>query len=117
MKKQNLKILMFLTVFFTISCILNNTNSGTPVNNEGIIIEEENADNVVKLPQSSWYNNSESPIAIDDASGTNDWTWARSQPWCQKGDGSESNPYVIENITIDAFETANPILINNSNVH
>ena len=52
-------------------------------------------------PNTAWYNNTEAPISID-ATGSNDWTWARTQPWCSKGDGSWSDPYVIENITIDS---------------
>ena len=67
-------------------------------------------------PKMSWYNNSEDPIHIDDT-GINNWEWARSQPWCRKGDGSWGNPYIIENITIDATSSSfySAILIENSN--
>ena len=45
-------------------------------------------------PKTAWYNNTEAPIEID-ALTANDWTWARTQPWCRKGDGSWGDPYVI----------------------
>ncbi|MHA1746799.1 MAG: right-handed parallel beta-helix repeat-containing protein, partial [Promethearchaeota archaeon] len=46
----------------------------------------------------------ESPIAIDALAtgvGAHNWTWAVSQPWCS-GTGTPGNPYIIENVTIDA---------------
>ena len=46
----------------------------------------------------------EPPIAIDAlATGVDahNWTWAVSQPWCS-GAGTPGNPYLIENISIDA---------------
>ncbi|GAH50856.1 unnamed protein product, partial [marine sediment metagenome] len=55
----------------------------------------------ITIPKTAWYNNTEAPIEID-ALTANDWTWARSQPWCSKGDGSWSDPYIIENVTIDS---------------
>ena len=43
------------------------------------------------------------------------WTATTSKAWCS-GDGSWSNPYIIENVTIDAISspTGSGILINNS---
>ena len=56
------------------------------------------------------------PIAIDDLpSSLNNWTWAASQAWCS-GSGTELDPYIIENISIDASSspTGSGIFINNS---
>ena len=57
------------------------------------------------------------PIHIDGnavGSGAHNWTWAEAQPWCS-GNGSLVNPYLLENITIDAEWNDNGILIENSN--
>ena len=57
------------------------------------------------------------PIHIDGNAvgiGAHNWTWAEAQFWCS-GNGSLINPYVIENITIDAGGANSGILIEDSN--
>ena len=45
----------------------------------------------------------------------NNWSIAASTfAWIQQGDGSWNNPYIIENVTVNAEETGNGILIENS---
>lgn len=58
-----------------------------------------------------------SPLIIDD-SGSGDYTWSQAvlQPWCS-GSGTINNPYVIENITIDAVDSGNGLIVRNSNVY
>ncbi|MFX1236199.1 MAG: NosD domain-containing protein [Promethearchaeota archaeon] len=57
-----------------------------------------------------------SPIVIDEH-GLNNWmTLADDELWCT-GDGTLSNPFLIENITIDGGGTDSCILIYNSRVH
>ena len=59
-----------------------------------------------------------SPIYIDgEASGVgaHNWTWAKNQPWCS-GDGSFINPYVLENITINAGGSGFCVSVENSGV-
>ncbi|MFX0000841.1 MAG: nitrous oxide reductase family maturation protein NosD [Candidatus Hermodarchaeota archaeon] len=61
----------------------------------------------------------ELPIFINGSAtgvGAQNWTWAESQPWCS-GSGTESQPYIIENITRDGFAMTNAMEIINSNVH
>ena len=41
------------------------------------------------------------------------WTWAETQPWCT-GNGTESEPYIIENIIINGENTGSCISIYNS---
>ena len=55
------------------------------------------------------------PLHIDDTGG-GDYNWAEAvlQDWCS-GNGSLNNPYLLENITIDAEWNDNAILIENSN--
>lgn len=60
----------------------------------------------------------QAPIFINGtATGVNahNWTWAEEQPWCS-GSGTDINPYVIQNLTINGFETASCIEIRNSTV-
>lgn len=67
--------------------------------------------------RTAYYNNSASPISIDatvTGIGAHNWIWAASQPWCS-GSGTESDPYVIENLKIDAEGSENCIEILNSN--
>jgi len=60
----------------------------------------------------------QAPIFINDtATGVNahNWTWAEEQPWCS-GSGTDIDPYIIQNLTINGFETASCIEIRNSTV-
>jgi len=59
------------------------------------------------------------PIAIDGAAtgvGAHNWTWAASQYWCS-GSGGVTDPYVIEDLEIDAQGTGSCISITNSRVY
>jgi hypothetical protein len=115
-KKQHL--LIPIMGFFLVVSILsgNNSYSDTPMINE--TTTDENHD--LTSLKMSWYNNSEDPIYIDGSAtgvGAHNWTWARdTQEWCRKGDGSWEDPYIIENVTIDATGSATGcgIYINNS---
>ncbi|MHA1112305.1 MAG: right-handed parallel beta-helix repeat-containing protein [Promethearchaeota archaeon] len=59
------------------------------------------------------------PINIDDGAtgiGAHNWTWAENQSWCS-GAGTESDPYIIENLVISALGFSSyGIHIENSNV-
>ncbi|TFG11263.1 MAG: hypothetical protein EU535_07455 [Promethearchaeota archaeon] len=69
------------------------------------------------LTISGFWNLTGSPIEIDgDATGVgaHNWTWAVSQDWCS-GLGTEEQPYIIENVTINADPTENAIWIQDSN--
>ncbi len=119
--KSNGKLKVIISImgfFLVVSVILNNdVSSENTMFNE--IIGEDNDNSPLKSPRTSWYNNSEDPIYIDgDATGVGaqNWTWARSQPWCSIGNGSWADPYIIENVTIDATGSATGcgIYVNNS---
>ncbi len=59
------------------------------------------------------------PITINAAAigiGGHNWTWAESQYWCS-GSGSVADPYVIEDLEIDAQGTGSCISIINSRVY
>ncbi len=57
------------------------------------------------------------PLEINDLpSSLNNWNWAVSQNWCS-GSGTELNPYIIEDLKIDANFTDSCIAILNSEAH
>ncbi len=97
------KILIILGIFFAIA-VSNISISVYLISNDGTI--ETN----LKNPKSSGYWTMNF-IHIDD-----NWSaTATTYDWCS-GDGSWSNPYIIENVTINASgsPTGSGILINNS---
>ena len=61
-------------------------------------------------PKTAYFNNSMTPISIDDTDPGSDWAWAANQSWCTKKNGI----YYIENLTIKN-EIADGIHIENSN--
>ena len=53
-------------------------------------------------------------IHIDGTgSSAPDWNWAKTRTWCT-GEGTFSNPYLIQDITIDAGTIGSPIFIESS---
>ncbi len=116
MKKDN-KFLL-LSIFFFIflvpiilsNGIINNLNE----NNRYNVYSRDNVDTNLRISGFWKY----SSIHIDDMglNGNGSWTWASAQPWCS-GSGTWNDPYIIENIEIDAISIANGILIENSNVY
>jgi len=62
--------------------------------------------------------NKQEPIAIDDLPGSlTNWSWVETQPWFGGGSGTELNPYIIENMNIDANLTDSCISILNSEAY
>jgi len=70
---------------------------------------------IVPIQSDSWIV---SPISIDDLNvGINDWaTINATYAWCN-GAGTFRNPFIIENVTIDAGGVGSGILIANSSVY
>ena len=54
------------------------------------------------------------PIFID-GNGAQNWGWAVSQPWCT-GSGTYNDPFIIENLILDARGSESCIRIIDSNV-
>ena len=107
-KNSKIKIMIIvLGVLFALSTISSFNISDDPeINDKGIEIRDEMN---LKSPKKSGYWTLDF-IHIDD-----NWTDALLEDWCN-GDGSWGNPYVIENVTIDASSspTGSGIFINNS---
>ena len=110
-KKFTLSCLLILSVFMVLSSN-SQINLNININKKPQFGELDNL-NQKKIPNVAWFNNSHDPIYIDGNTAQN-WAWAETQPFCQKGDGSWGNPYVIENITINCKGIGSGIYINNS---
>ena len=98
--KNKIKILIFMGIFITGMNLFGN-NLGNRIDNNKEISED--FDN---LETSAIYNG----IFIDDTMSSNgptfgNWTWARTQPWCTTGNGTQDSPYIIEDLT---FLSAGP---------
>lgn len=110
MKTNNKINILFILGFILVvlPIISNNSFSGNPLF-EGINIEDNDNTNL-KSPKGSGYWTNFSFIHIDG-----NWSTAAGYDWCD-GDGSWGNPYIIENITIDATDspTGQGIYISNS---
>ncbi|MFX1341012.1 MAG: nitrous oxide reductase family maturation protein NosD [Promethearchaeota archaeon] len=95
-KIKTLQLSLVLVVIFWV-CILNTQIYNTQQENNmgGMNTKDES---YLKNPHisKSWWDNF-TFIHITEAN----WSIAASYEWC-RGDGSSSNPYIIENITIDA---------------
>ncbi|MFX0189023.1 MAG: nitrous oxide reductase family maturation protein NosD [Candidatus Hodarchaeota archaeon] len=111
--KIEIFIITFITLFVLSSILSCSLNSNLKTTDKNIQYDEINKIDEFRIPKKLWFNNSMDPIVIDN-SASNNWTWARNQEWCRFGNGSRDNPYIIENITIDAGGSGNGILIENS---
>ncbi|UYP44304.1 hypothetical protein NEF87_000589 [Candidatus Lokiarchaeum ossiferum] len=105
-------VVIIICLLFSSVIAANNSFSSIE---ETIIMNEENFDNI---PRSlATFSNTSiiiNALATDNDSHTGNWTWAASQPWCS-GLGTESNPYLIEDVqfNIPAGETGLYIMDSN----
>ena len=72
---------------------------------------KNNEEIYVESPRISYFNNSASPIFINDSNPNFSWERAGNQSWCEYKNGI----YYIENLTINARNKSNCITIINSN--
>jgi len=103
--------LITIVFIFALSLIITNFNMGNNDNsttyNVDFTLDTEN-------PKISAVSE---PIYIDDTDPTKNWSITEvSNEWCN-GSGLINDPYVIENVTIDASGFSNGIFIENSNVY
>ncbi len=72
--------------------------------------------NKIHIKQSGFWNLTGAPLFINDTDPNFNWSkTALDNGWCS-GSGSWSDPYIIENVTINGRNLANCIHIENSNV-
>lgn len=108
-------VLVFGLFLLILVCNSNNLINNSPIDDSPIDDLSPIERYIVPIQSDSWIV---SPITIDDLNiGINDWaTINATYAWCN-GSGTFSNPFIIENVTIDAGGTGNGILIENSNVY
>ncbi|MFX1572998.1 MAG: nitrous oxide reductase family maturation protein NosD [Promethearchaeota archaeon] len=97
-KKITYRIVLFIVFLVLIFGL--KTLSIIKTNNEVTYNEKQNQS---RLNSSGSWNLP--PQFIDGSAtgvGAYNWTWVKAQPWFGGGNGSWGNPYIIENITIDA---------------
>ena len=109
--KSKIILLITLGTLFASSSIITNFNIGNINNgmtyNLDFTFDNEN----VKLSEIS------GPIYIDDTDPTKNWLITNATyDWCS-GSGLINDPYIIENVTINALSYPHGIFIENSNVH
>jgi len=114
MTNKNIKFALLGLLFFSLSIFSFNLS-------ETILPNENDQDNNItnKLAGAGFWNLTGTPIYIDDSAwgvGAHNWTWAENQPWCS-GSGSWADPYIIENITINAQESSTCIGISHSDAY
>ncbi|MFX1393618.1 MAG: NosD domain-containing protein, partial [Promethearchaeota archaeon] len=117
--------LLSIALLFITANIKTDINNNNIISDKKIIIDEdiqENYDNTINnLKDSDYWDLTGTPIEINGTAigiGANNWTWAKSKPWCN-GNGTLSEPYIIENVTINGqrLDGISCITILNSNVH
>ncbi len=86
--------------------------------NENISHQFGEENNYFNLKTASYWNLTGNPIFIDDTQvGTYDWaTINATYDWCT-GSGTQADPYILENITIDGLNSGNCIEIWYSSVY
>ena len=108
-KKTRIKSISLLFLFLFISNIICNISLFGNYTNSETDLTENIYDHENKPPKSAAFWNNFSFIHITDAN----WSTAASYDWCS-GSGTWSEPYVIENITVDGGGGADCILIQSS---
>ncbi|GAH00517.1 unnamed protein product, partial [marine sediment metagenome] len=104
-RKKKILILSFLGIsLFIIAAFIQTDNSLNNIFNDvkiinKDIIQNDDGNKIGHLKVSGYEN----PIEINGSAtgvGAHNWTWAKAQPWCT-GNGTESEPYIIEDIIIN----------------
>ncbi len=107
------KKVLYLITLLTISLLSSIVSTDIKINLD--LIEKTQ----IPIKQSGFWDLTGNPIYIDDLAtgvGAHNWTWAEAQPWCS-GSGNWTDPYVIENVTINAQYSGNCIEIKNSDTY
>ena len=110
--KTKVSLLLTLLIIFLSSGIFNSKFSNNFIANNNYL--EFNEKNQIQIKQSGFWNLTGSVISIDDSDPNKNWTYTASHyDWCS-GSGNWTDPYVIENVTINGQISSSYIEINNS---
>jgi parallel beta-helix repeat protein len=100
-------------------CSYNNLTNNILNNNSYCIFEDE-CSNILQVNNTCSGSDYQLPIYIDAlGSATENWEWAKTQSWCS-GEGTETDPFIIENLKMNYFGIGNPLGIeieNSEKVH
>ena len=98
---------LVIVMIFAVITISYDEFSITELNNTKYL--EKTDETIIRY--SGYWDLTGSPISIDDTNPTNNWAYtALNYDWCS-GSGSWSDPYIIENVTIDGQNSASCITI------
>jgi parallel beta-helix repeat protein len=93
--KKTFRYILIISIFTVF--IITNALVNSSLNEEQISLEKEG------LKSNAYWNLTGSPIFVDDNDGSRNWAYHESNfDWCT-GSGTELDPYVIENVRIDAL--------------
>ena len=107
-------VLVFGLFLLILVCNSNNLINNSPIDDSPIDDLSPIERYIFPIQSDSWIV---SPITIDDTGyGDYNWSEAAEEAWC-KGLGTWSDPYIIENVTIDAGGLGSGILISNSSAY
>jgi len=114
-KKTKLVLILVLGMIFILPFFSVGYFNSNHLNNE---LENETLTNMKLMGAGYWKLNE--TIFIDGSAtgmGAHNWSWVKSQDWFGGGNGTWSNPYIMENITIDAQGVGSCIEIRNTDVY
>ncbi len=112
--KSTKRIAIIITTLIQVSLLINSVNSYSRSTSVEMFFKPENQ--IEKNPNSAnYWDLTGSPIYIDDSDPNYNWSkTAADNDWC-RGNGSQINPFIIENITIDGQGSGSCIEIRRSN--
>ena len=106
--------LIFLLIILMLSIFIYSLNYNSTIGDNQRALTKEN---ITKIKTAGFWDLTGSPILIDDEDALKNWVaTAATYDWCS-GSGSWSDPFLIENVTIDGQGTDNGIEIRNSDVY
>lgn len=111
-RRQNILFLLLLLIYGSL-IVVNPSLNTQPFSKTGSLEKH--------IPKTSFlWNLTGTPIYVDgSASGVSahNWSWVETQEWFGGGIGSQNDPYIFENITINGQNSSYCVKIINSNVH
>ena len=113
--KIKLFFLLILLIIFSFSSIISYRFSKDITTHNNYL--EYNEKDQIHIKLSGFWDLTGSKISIDDSNSSKNWSYtALNYAWCS-GSGNWTDPYVIENVTINAQYSGSCIEIKNSDVY
>ena len=113
--KTKLFFLLILLIIFSFSSIFNSRLSKYAITHNNYF--EFNEKDQIQIKLSGFWELTGNLISIDDSDPSKNWSYtALHYDWCS-GSGNWTDPYVIENVTINAQYSGSCIEIKNSDVY